>query len=161
MIWQCLFCHWVKTEPRPKSQVKGPTPDPTGNTHSHAIWKPTFSKPSPGPERLHLYCKSLNRGGGVVISTGAVISMGGREPSGSSRAPEMHQKHRKSLPNGRQQGGAFGAAPLGFVVFHLVRISYTFALFPEPMLGRFGFWHLLFLGRAFPPSLPLPSRAAG
>ena len=28
-------------------------------------------------------------------------------------APEMHQKHRKSLPNGRQQGGAFGAAPRG------------------------------------------------
>ena len=29
------------------------------------------------------------------------------------RAPEMMQKHRKSLPNGRQQGGAFGAAPRG------------------------------------------------
>ena len=28
-------------------------------------------------------------------------------------APEMHRKHRKSLPNGRQQGGAFGAAPRG------------------------------------------------
>ena len=32
------------------------------------------------------------------------------------RAPEMMPKHRKSLPNGRQQGGAFGAAPLGFLL---------------------------------------------
>ena len=65
-------------------------------------------------------------------------------------APEMHRKHRKSLPNGRQQGGAFGATPrarrfacasrrpLGvLVVFHLVRISYVFASFPEPVLARF------------------------
>ena len=29
------------------------------------------------------------------------------------RGPEMMPKHRKSLPNGRQQGGAFGAAPRG------------------------------------------------
>ena len=46
------------------------------------------------------------------------------------RAPEMMPKHRKSLPNGRQQGGAFGAAPKGvalraapfgaLVVFYLV-----------------------------------------
>ena len=28
-------------------------------------------------------------------------------------APETHRKHRKSLPNGKQQGGAFGAAPRG------------------------------------------------
>ena len=63
------------------------------------------------------------------------------------RAPEMMQKHRKSLPNGRQQGGAFGAAPKGaalraapfgvLVVFHLVRISYVLASFPEPVLARF------------------------
>ena len=53
----------------------------------------------------------------------------------------MHQKHRKSLPNRRQQGAAFGGAPrgaalrgdpLGFVVFHLVRIVYAFGEFPEP-----------------------------
>ena len=29
----------------------------------------------------------------------------------SGWAPEIRPKHRKSLPNGRQQGGAFGAAP--------------------------------------------------
>ena len=29
------------------------------------------------------------------------------------RDPKMRQKHWKSLPNGRQQGGAFGAAPRG------------------------------------------------
>ena len=29
------------------------------------------------------------------------------------RVPEMTPKHMKSLPNGRQQGGAFGAAPRG------------------------------------------------
>ena len=46
------------------------------------------------------------------------------------RAPEMRPKHRKSLPNGRQQGGAFGAAPFGvLVVFHLVKISYVSAFF--------------------------------
>ena len=28
-------------------------------------------------------------------------------------APEIRPKHRKSLPNRRQQGGAFGAAPRG------------------------------------------------
>ena len=63
------------------------------------------------------------------------------------RAPEMTPKHRKSLPNGRQQGGAFGDAPKGvalraapfgvLVVFHLVRISYVLASFPEPVLVRF------------------------
>ena len=31
----------------------------------------------------------------------------------SGWAPEIRPKHRKSLPNGRQQGGAFGAAPRG------------------------------------------------
>ena len=31
----------------------------------------------------------------------------------SEWTPEMSPKHRKSLPNGRQQGGAFGAAPRG------------------------------------------------
>ena len=49
------------------------------------------------------------------------------------------------LTNGRQQGGAFGAAPKGaalhaaplgvLVVFHLVRISYVFPSFPEPLLA--------------------------
>ena len=34
----------------------------------------------------------------------------------SGWAPEIRPKHRKSLPNGRQQGGAFGAAPLGFLL---------------------------------------------
>ena len=38
----------------------------------------------------------------------------------------------KSLPNGRQQGGAFGAAPKGVLVFHLVRISNVFGVFPDP-----------------------------
>ena len=52
-------------------------------------------------------------------------------------APEMKQKHRKSLPNGRQQNPrgrrAKRVAPLGrrrrrrLVVFHLVRISYVLA----------------------------------
>ena len=59
----------------------------------------------------------------------------------------MTPKHKKSLPNARQQGGAFGAAPKGaalraapfgvLVVFHLVRISYVLASFPEPVLARF------------------------
>ena len=31
----------------------------------------------------------------------------------SGWAPEIMPKHRKSLPNGRQQSGAFGAAPRG------------------------------------------------
>ena len=54
------------------------------------------------------------------------------------RVPEMRPKHRKSLPNGRQKGAAFGAAPFGvLVVFHLVRISYVLASFPEPVLVRF------------------------
>ena len=63
------------------------------------------------------------------------------------RAPEMMPKHRKSLPNGRQQGGAFGGAQRGrrfapppfgvLVVFHLVRISYVLASFLEPVLVRF------------------------
>ena len=35
---------------------------------------------------------------------------GGKAPGW---APEIMPKHRKSLPNGRQQGGAFGAAPRG------------------------------------------------
>ena len=57
------------------------------------------------------------------------------------RDMEMRPKHKKSLPNGRQQGGAFGAPqgggasrrPLGvLVVFHLVRISYVFGPFPGP-----------------------------
>ena len=63
------------------------------------------------------------------------------------RAPEMMPKHRESLSNGRQQGGAFGAAPKGaalraapfgvLVVFHLVRISYVLVSFPDPFLARF------------------------
>ena len=60
------------------------------------------------------------------------------------RAPEMMPKHRKSLPNGRQQEPQRGrreAPPcLGrrrLVVFHLVRISFVLASFPEPVLGEF------------------------
>ena len=63
------------------------------------------------------------------------------------RAPEMMPKHRKSLPNGRQQGGAFGADPKGaalraalfgfLVVFHLAMVSYVLASFPEPVLVQF------------------------
>ena len=60
---------------------------------------------------------------------------------------EVHQGLRNApktsgiLPNGRQQGGAFGAAPRerrfapppwGFGAFHLVRISYVFGAFPGP-----------------------------
>ena len=49
--------------------------------------------------------------------------------------PEIMQKLRKSLPNRKQQrrlrrrpkGAALRAAPLGFVVFDLVRISYVLA----------------------------------
>ena len=58
-------------------------------------------------------------------------------------ASEVRPKHKKSVPNGRQQGGAFDAAPLGrrrrgrLVVFHLVRISYGFGPFSEPVLARF------------------------
>ena len=74
-------------------------------------------------------------------------------------APEMKQKHRKSLPNGRQQNPrwrrAKRAAPLGqrrrrrLVVFHLVRISCVFASFPEPILGRFLLFLVLFSGKGF------------
>ena len=59
----------------------------------------------------------------------------------------MHQKHRRFLPNRRQQGVAFGAAPKGaalhaapfgvLVVFHLVRISDVLASFLEPVLAQF------------------------
>ena len=59
------------------------------------------------------------------------------------RAPEMRPKHRKSLPNGRQQESQRGrreAPPLlrrRLVVFHLVRIPDVWASFPEPVLVRF------------------------
>ena len=37
-----------------------------------------------------------------------------------------------------QRGAALRAAPFGvLVVFHLVRISYVLASFPEPVLARF------------------------
>ena len=55
----------------------------------------------------------------------------------------------------RPKGAALRAAPLGFVVFHLVRISYVFASFPEPILGRFGFFHLFFSGKGFSTFLAL------
>ena len=60
----------------------------------------------------------------------------------SGWALEIRPKHRKSLPNGRQQappqGGDASRRPLGvLVVFHLVRISYAFASFLEPVLVRF------------------------
>ena len=50
---------------------------------------------------------------------------------------EIKQNIGNSLPNGRQQGAAFDGAPRGwrfarppgFVVFHLVRISYVFGAF--------------------------------
>ena len=103
-----------------------------------------------------LGCFGATWGGGVIV-----YSCGLEKPPGEGnsqnrqilskiepeRAPEMMPKHRKSLPNGRQQGGAFGAAPKGaalraapfgvLVVFHLVRISYVLASFPEPVLARF------------------------
>ena len=54
------------------------------------------------------------------------------------RAPEMMPKHRKSLPNGRQQEPQRGRRRRRrLVVFHLVRISYVLASFPEPVLARF------------------------
>ena len=61
-------------------------------------------------------------------------------------APEIMPKHRRSLPNGRQQepkGAARSAASLWrrrrrrLFVFHLVRISYAFGSFSEPVLARF------------------------
>ena len=61
--------------------------------------------------------------------------------------PGNEAKRRKSLSNGRQQepqrGWREAQPPLGWrrrrrlVVFHLVRISYVLASFPEPVLGRF------------------------
>ena len=42
-------------------------------------------------------------------------------------APEVMPKHRKCVPNRRLQSGAFGAAPLGSVVFDLAMISYVWA----------------------------------
>ena len=54
------------------------------------------------------------------------------------RALEMMQKRRKSLPNGRQQEPQRGRRRRRLlVVFHLVRISYVLASFPEPVLVRF------------------------
>ena len=54
------------------------------------------------------------------------------------RAPEMMPKHRKSLPNGRRQEPQRGRRRRRrLVVFHLVRISYVLASFPEPVLARF------------------------
>ena len=58
----------------------------------------------------------------------------------------MHQKLRnpyqmednKAAPLAPPQGGGALRRPLGvLVVFHLVRISYVFASFPEPILARF------------------------
>ena len=70
----------------------------------------------------------------------------GREFSESSNFVE-NRARTESLPNGRQQRGAFGAAhkgvalraaPFGvLVVFHLVRISYVLVSFPETVLVRF------------------------
>ena len=79
-------------------------------------------------------------------------------------APEIRPEHWKSLPNPRQQRRlrhrpkrvALRAAPLGFVVFHLVRNSYVFASLVEPILGRSWFSTFFFLGRAFPSSSPFP-----
>ena len=59
--------------------------------------------------------------------------------------PANEAKHRKSLPNARQQGApsappkgaALRAAPLGFVVCHLVRISYVLPHFPGPFWADF------------------------
>ena len=63
------------------------------------------------------------------------------------RAPAMMQNNKESLPNGRQQEPPRGRreAPSPreqrrsrrLVVFHLVRISYVFAAFPEPVLAGF------------------------
>ena len=86
---------------------------------------------------------------------------GGKTKIDPEWAPEMKQKHKKSLPNGRQQGGgAFGAAPLGFVLFHLVRICYAFGSFPEPILDRFWFFHILFSGKGFSTFLAPPIATA-
>ena len=44
----------------------------------------------------------------------------------------------KAAPSAPPQGGGASRRPLGvLVVFHLVRISYVFASFPEPVLARF------------------------
>ena len=85
--------------------------------------------------------------GGRPGPTGAVISIGGW---GGRGGPEGPRKYTKNIGNPYQmednknpKGAARSAAPLGrrrrrrLVVFHLVRISYVFALFPEPVLARF------------------------
>ena len=86
-------------------------------------------------------------------------------------APEIRPKHRKSLPNRRQQnprgrreapppwGGAEGAALLSSIWY--LRISYVFASFPEPILGRFWFFHLLFSGKGFSTFLAPPTLCKG
>ena len=43
----------------------------------------------------------------------------------------------KAAPSAPPKGAVLRAALLGFVVFHLVRISYVLALFLEPVLARF------------------------
>ena len=54
----------------------------------------------------------------------------------------------KATPSAAPQGGGASRRPLGFVVLHLVRISYVFATFPEPVLARSNFQHAAFLGNA-------------
>ena len=64
-----------------------------------------------------------------IVKTGKIIK----------KNRKILQMRRKSVPNTRQQGAAFGGAPkgrrasrvapLGFVVLYLVRVSYAFALF--------------------------------
>ena len=59
-------------------------------------------------------------------------------------ASEVTPEHKKSLPNGRQQGGAFGAAPRGlllssfgkdFLCFGLTSEAHSGSIFIE--IGRF------------------------
>ena len=65
---------------------------------------------------------------------------------GPEWAPEMRQnignpyqmEDNKAAPSAPPQGGGASRRPLGvLVVFHLVRISYVLASFPEPVLARF------------------------
>ena len=70
---------------------------------------------------------------------------GGKTKIDPEWAPEMKQKHRKSLPNGRQQNPRgrreapppWGAPKAPLVVCHLVRISYDLLHFPGPFWADF------------------------
>ena len=62
----------------------------------------------------------------------------GSQKSSQNIGNPDQMEDNKAAPSAPPQGGGASRRPLGFlVVFHLVRISYVFGPFSEPVLVRF------------------------